>query len=79
MKRIIILLSLVLFSFTLFSETVDKTTYRSGTYSIFFKEKKVPQYRTRYDKGQDALVIDFTNVTLPKSVTSTPSLATNSS
>ena len=71
MKRIIILLSIVLFSFTLFGETVEKTTYRSGTYSIFFKEKKVPQYRTRYDKGQDALVIEFTNVTVPKTVPST--------
>ena len=71
MKRIIILLSIVLFSFTLFGETVEKTTYRSGTYSIFFKEKKVPQYRTRYDKGQDALVIEFSNVTLTKTVPAT--------
>ena len=71
MKRIIILLSIVLFSFTLFGETVEKTTYRSGTYSIFFKEKKVPQYRTRYDKGQDALVLEFSNVTLPKTIPAT--------
>lgn len=71
MKKIVILMSIILFSFTLFGETIDRTTYRSGTYSIFFKEKKVPQYKTRYDKGQDALVIEFSGTTINKTVPTT--------
>lgn len=71
MKKIVILMSIILFSFTLLGETLDRTTYKSGTYSIFFKEKKVPQYKTRYDKGQDALVVEFSNSTISKTVPNT--------
>ena len=71
MKKLVILMSIILLSFTLFGETIDRATYKSGTYSLFFKEKKVPQYKTRYDKGQDALVIEFSNTTINKTVPGT--------
>ena len=71
MKKIVILMSIILFSFTLLGETLDRTTYKSGSYSIFFKERRVPQYKTRYDKGQDALVIEFSNSTISKTVPNT--------
>ena len=71
MKKIVILMSIILFSFTLLGETLDRTTYKSGSYSIFFKERRVPQYKTRYDKGQDALVIEFSNSTISRTVPNT--------
>ena len=71
MKKMTILLLVFFCSYILFGETINKTSYRNGVYSVTFKEKKLPQYKARYDKGQDALIIEISNTDLDKSIPTT--------